>query len=314
MPDTFLGYLLSTGAMLLFTTTILVTKVASGRIHLGIGFLVATLVNVVFAALALALQLMFRSNGLNWNTEAFLLFATAGGFATYLGRWFFYESVVRFGPARASIFQISSPLFTAIVAWLLLGEKISLAIAGGMVTTIVGLATVSYKRSAAVDVLGGSIVLVTARVTRLERLFQSVFLLGMCSSMAYAIGNVLRGSAIRIWNEPIVGALTGAVFGLILHLIFSVKKGGLFSDLRSADRLGIWLYVLIGVCNISGQIGVIGAMRYIPLSIVALITMCTPILVFPLSHLFFKGNDGITLQLLFGSGLTILGIVVVVLR
>jgi drug/metabolite transporter (DMT)-like permease len=66
-------------------------------------------------------------------------------FSTYLGRWFFYESVVRFGPAKASIFQISSPLFTAMMAWLLLGERLTLLVALGMVMTIAGLMLVSCK-------------------------------------------------------------------------------------------------------------------------------------------------------------------------
>jgi drug/metabolite transporter (DMT)-like permease len=73
------------------------------------------------------------------------MFAAAGGFSTYLGRWFFYESVVRFGPAKASIFQISSPLFTAMMAWLLLGERLTLLVALGMVMTIAGLMLVSSK-------------------------------------------------------------------------------------------------------------------------------------------------------------------------
>ncbi len=313
MSETLLGYGLSVGALLLFSSSILVTKVAASRISLGLGFLVATLVNVGFASLALVLEFALRSQDFQWNTPAFLLFAAAGGFATYLGRWFFYESVVRFGPSRASIFQASSPLFTAIMAWLFLDERLSWVIASGIVMTLCGLVLVSYKPGLAPDV-GGVVALPTSVVTHRERLLQSVFLLGLSSSMAYAISNVLRGSAIRIWNEPVVGALSGAAFGLTLHLLFSVKKTGLFSSWRSADRTGIWLFALIGVCNILGQMGVIGAMRYIPLSVVALMTLCTPILVFPLSHLLFKGKDAVTFSTLLGSALTLSGIVVIVLR
>ena len=313
MSETHLGYGLSAGALLLFSSTILLTKVAASRISLSLGFLVATLVNVVFSALALTLEFALRSTDFQWNTPAFLLFAAAGGFATYLGRWFFYESVVRFGPSRASIFQASSPFFTAIMAWLFLDERLSWMIAIGMVTTLCGLVLVSYKPGVA-PVVGAAVALPATVVTYRERLLRSVFLLGLSCSMAYAISNVLRGSAIRIWNEPVVGALSGAVFGLTLHLLFSVKKKGLFSSWRSADRTGIWLFALIGVCNILGQMGMIAAMRYIPLSVAALMTLCTPILVFPLSHLLFKGKDDITLSTLLGIGLSLIGIVVIVFR
>ena len=318
MSDDFLGYLLSGAALLLFTGTILVTKVASNRLNLSLGFLIATFTNVVFAAFALMVQLSLLSDDLQWNANAFVLFAAAGGFATYLGRWFFYESVVRFGPAKASIFQVSSPLFTALMAWALLGEQVTIWVAMGIVMTIVGLILVSYKpglissRDAAVA-SAAPMHVAGKKMTR-QRLLESVFLLGVGSSMAYAIGNVLRGTAVRSWPEPIVGALTGAVFGLALHLAFSADKRGLWSRLRAADRSGLWLYALIGVGNISGQICVIGAMRYIPLSVATLVTLCTPILVFPLSHMLFKNQDRITVTTLLGAAVTLSGIFIIVLR
>jgi len=324
MSDTYLGYLLASGALLLFTASILITKAASSRLDLGLGFLVATSTNVVFSALALLVQSQLRSDSLQWNLPAFCMFAAAGGFSTYLGRWFFYESVVRFGPAKASIFQISSPLFTAMMAWLLLGERLTLLVALGMVMTIAGLILVSCKpdvfsrRSSAAAVAAdgepapASVKLENSRA--MQRLMQSVLILGMGSSLAYAIGNVLRGSAVRSWNEPVLGALIGATCGLVLQLAFSADKSGIASRLRAASRSGLALFSTIGVTTIAAQMCAIGAMRYIPLSVATLVTLCTPILVFPLSHLLFKNQDRITAITLAGSGLTLLGIAIIVMR
>lgn len=316
MSDTFLGYLLATGALLLFTTSTLVTKAASSRINLGLGFLIATSTNVVFSALALAIQLALRSRGLEWNMQAFWFFAVAGGFGTYLGRWFFYESVVRFGPAKASIFQISSPLFTALMAWIALGERLTPLVAFAMAMTLGGLMLVSSKPG---SFLRGKAAPSPAQVQPVkasvqERLLQSVLILGLGSSLAYAIGNVLRGVAVRAWNEPVVGGLVGSVFGLALHVIFTPEKQEILSRLRAASGRGIWLYVFIGVCTISAQIFTIGAMRYIPLSLATLITLCTPLLVFPLSHWLFKNQGDITATVLVGSALALLGIFIIVMR
>lgn len=316
MSGTLLGYLLSAAALVLFTTAILVTKLASSRLSLGLGFLVATATNVGFSALALAVQLALRPGGLGWNAQAFWLFTAAGAFATYLGRWFFYESVARFGPAKASIFQVSSPLFTALMAWLLLNERLTPRIASGMALTVAGLMLVSCKpglfsrrKASAVQAA-----VPPAALTLHQRLLQSALLLGLGSSLAYAIGNVLRGSAVRLWNEPILGALVGAVCGLVLHLSFSSGKRQLVARLREASRSGLWLYALIGVATISAQMCTIGAMRYIPLSVATLVTLCTPLLVFPLSHWLFKQQEEITATLLAGSALTLLGIFIIVLR
>lgn len=321
MSDALVGYLLSAGALLLFTTSTLVTKAASSRIPLGLGFLIATVVNVGFSALAFAVQLAVQGRSVQWNAQAFWLFVLAGAFSTYLGRWFFYESVVRFGPARASIFQVSSPLFAALMAWLLLGERLTLLVAGGMAMAIGGLVLVSYKpgffsrRQAVVNTVSspGSSPM-TIKPTLHERLLQSALLLGLGSSLAYAIGNVLRGAAVRDWNEPILGALAGAVCGLVLHLAFSPGKRELVARLRAASRSGAWLYALIGVCTISAQICVISSMRYIPLAIATLVTLCTPLLVFPLSRLLFKDREDITAATLLGSAMTLIGIFIIVMR
>ena len=324
MPDQILGYLLAAGALLLFSSGILVTKFAASRISLDLGFLIATSTNVAFAALALLVQLALRPEALTWNAQAFWLFAAAGGFSTYLGRWFFYEAVVRFGPAKASVFQVSSPLFTALIAWLWLGEHLSLMAAVGMVMAIAGLMLVSYKprgqtldaarTPASMSKLSTSPVLIPTPVPLREKLLQSVLLLGLGSSFAYAIGNVLRGAAVRSWNEPVVGALVGAVLGLALHLAFSADKRGLVGRLQQANRQGIWLYGLMGICTISGQMCLIGAMRFIPVSVATLMTLCTPLLVFPLSHLLFKNSGDVTRYTVLGGAMALTGIAIIVMR
>lgn len=305
------GYLLSGAALLFFTAAILLTKAASSRISLGLGFLVATVVNVLFAGSALVLQLVLRGTGLQWNMQAFLLFVLAGVFATYLGRWFFYESVARFGPVKASVFQVSSPLFTALIAWAVLGENLSRWTALGMLMAISGLLLLAYKPGFfSRQTIGADVV----RKRFSTHVMQSVLLLGLCSSGAYAVGNVLRGAAVRSWPEPVAGALIGAIAGLALHLLLGKERSGLLQRLRAAPRSGVWLYAMVGVANISGQMSTIASMRFIPLSVAALVTLCTPLLVFPLSYWLFKNQDALKVSTLCGGALTLLGIGVVVLR
>lgn len=305
------GYLLCAIALVCFSTAVLATKAASDRVNLELGFFVALMVNVGFASCALIIHLLVRGTGLQFNAVAFLLFAASGVFATFLGRWFFYESVVRFGPAKASIFQISSPLFVALIAWLLLGERLSAWVALGMVMAISGLTLIACKPGFFSPSKADQPQL---QISFLTRILQSVFLLGMFSSCAYAVGNVLRGTAVRTWPEPIAGALIGALTGLAMHCYFSADKASLASRLRAADRSGLWLYALVGAANISGQIATIASMRYIPLSVAALVGLCTPLLVFPMSYWLFKNQERLSWPVVTGSVLTLLGMVVVVLR
>lgn len=322
MNQSWLGYLLSGGALLCFTTAILATKKASALVPLRLGFLVATATNVVFSALALIAQRLSQPMQGEWNPSAFWYFVASGVLATYLGRWFFYESVVRFGPAKASVFQVSSPLFTALIAWIFLGESLAISVVFAMSMAIMGLLIIGTKpleRHLRPSIAPPSEQLYRRSEPRAEKrliakLMGSVLFLGLGSSLAYGLGNVLRGTAIRDWNEPILGGLLGATSGLAMHLFFSSKKKEIVEQLSKAHRQGVWLFILIGAATISGQILTIGAMRFIPVSIATLVTLCTPLLVIPLSRVLYKSSEKITLDLILGTGLTLVGIFGVVIR
>ena len=223
MNTQWLGYLLAGGSLLSFTMAILVTKTASRSIPLNLGFLVATATNVVCAAMAYGVQWLVQPTPLTWNGSALAGFAAAGVLASYLGRWFFYESVVLLGPAKASIFQVSNPLFTALVAWLALGEHLPLSVFVAMFMAIAGLMVISLKPLEArtppaqtgATPQERSREPMRPRASLRARLRTSMLCLGLRSALADGLGNVLRGAAIRDWNEPILGGLIGAASGLL---------------------------------------------------------------------------------------------------
>src|SRR5215218_4540469 len=117
-----MGELLAVAGLSMFASNIMVSKIGSARIALNTGYLIAVSVNVLVAALLLALDMTFRHRVPAWDFTGMLLFVGAGVFSTYLGRWFILESIARLGPAKASAFQVSSPLFTAAIAWIALDE------------------------------------------------------------------------------------------------------------------------------------------------------------------------------------------------
>jgi drug/metabolite transporter (DMT)-like permease len=55
-------------------------------------------------------------------------------------------------------------------------------------------------------------------------------------------------------------------------------------------------------------------LRYVPVAVVALITLCTPLVVFPLSYFMLRNQEQITIRTLAGGALTLAGIAVLVLR
>ncbi len=315
MSEMQFGYALALASLCLFSSAILLTRAAARHIDVSNGFLIATGVNVVFAGLVYLVDLSMREKGVSWNWHGFLMFGLGGVFSTYFGRWFFYESVLKFGPARASVFQISSPLFTALIAWVVLSESLTPTTVFGMLLTMGGLLMVSHQpRTVVATPQSRDMADRIARKTLGQRASDSLLMVGLASACAYAIGNVFKGVGVRSWDEPILGGMLGALFGMALHVGFAKKKSELWGRLRGVSKRGFWIYVAIGVCGISAQICAIGSMRHISLAISTLVTLCTPLLVIPLSHVLFKNDRPMGPTMLVGSVITMAGIYLVVHR
>jgi drug/metabolite transporter (DMT)-like permease len=316
-----MGEFLAILALVLFSVNIVITKVASARLNLKIGFLISMTVNVIFAAFLLSLQYIFTQKGLHWNSNSFFLFMLSGFFATYLGRFLFFKTIETLGPAKASAFQVSNPIFTAVIAWIFLKEALSGVDMIAISIMLMGLFYVSYTPITASA--GEKEIAATKETLRINKITREPFLktefvqkgvlIALLSALSYAVSNVLRGAAIRDWNEPILGALIGAVLGVILHLIFSGNTRLLFKQLRVADRKGTILYICSGILTISAQSSMIASMRFIPVTITNLITLSTPVLVTPLSYFLLKNQEGITKRTIIGIGMVLFAISIIVL-
>jgi len=306
-----MGELLAVAALSMFASNIIVSKVGAGRIALNAGYLIAVSVNVLASAMLLAIDMAVRHRVPMWDLTGVLLFMGAGLFATYLGRWFILESIARLGPAKASAFQVSSPLFTAAIAWVALGERIGAVAVLGIVTAIAGLMLVSLPGGTLKQ--GPAPATVARPDASWRRWLGSGLVLGVGSSAAYAMGNVFRGAAIRQWNELALGVLIGALTGLALQLALGKGQREVVRSLSTADRRGVLLFVASGVLTIGGQLLTVAAMAFTPVAVVSLITLCTPLVVFPASYFLLGNEEGIGWRTVAGGVLTLAGIAAVVL-
>ena len=310
------GELLALAAMVMFATNILVTKAASNRLNVGAGFVISVTVNLLFAALVFAVELALRREAFVWDFSGALLFMLAGASSTYLGRWFFFEAIARLGPAKASLFHVSSPAFTVIVAWLFLREALPLSTLLAIVATIVGLFLVTTPpgvlRARPVGLQAGA---TSERMrTRWKAWLASGLAVGIGATLAYAVGNVLRGASVRQWNEPVAGAMLGALTALALHFVIGSGHRELVRELFAADRTGLRLYALGGVLTISAQMCMIASMLHIPVAVATVITLCTPLVVIPASYWLMKNQERIGPATLIGAAITMAGVAAIVWR
>lgn len=300
-----LGAAFAAGAMLLFAISSIITASAMQRLDTDAGAMIAALANLPLAMLLLLGQFALFGALRPPSAIGVLGFLLAGVFSTYLGRWLFFKSIETAGPTRATSFQTTSPLITALLGWFFLGQFLSPLALTGIALGVVGLATTG---------LGSRRTGNPAMANALQIDLKRFALVGLGSSTAYSISHILRAASIQSWNEPVAGVLLGACAGTLALVFVNRRSLGPLRQRVAAQPGAAMVYAGIGCMQVLAQALMIASLAHIPASIAALITMCTPLIVLPASLLLFRNREGIGFFVVLGLAITIGGVVLTMLH
>jgi drug/metabolite transporter (DMT)-like permease len=298
-----MGVLLALLSMLCFASNIIISRYAMARMAIEPGFLVVLVVNILFGAALFGIELLLRSTPFELHWREAGLFALAGIVGTYLGRRLLFDTVRLLGPARASVFHSSAPVFTLIAAWVLVGERLGPYELGLMALVMTGLWITQPAAGAPAD----------AHRPSGESLRRGM-LMGVLTVAGFGVGNAIRGLAMHGWSEAVFGALAGSVAALACQLATTRDHGKVLAALRAASGTGIALYAASGVATVCGSIFIVSAMAHMEIALAALITHTTPLAIFPVSVIVYRNREGLSLLTGLGAGLVLTGIVLLALR
>ena len=306
-PDFLWGVTLAFLAMLLFSCCMVAVSVVMRGMSSGPGSMLAAAAGVPLGLVLAALQLLWGTGVELPSAWAVAAFALAGICSTFLGRWLVFKSIELIGPSSAAGLQSTSPLITAVFGWIFLGQLIAPLGFVGLALGIAGLAAMSVgigkaQQSATVRKIAGQRGLVYVSL-----------LVGVASSAAYSGSHVFRASAVSVWNEPLLGATIGAVAGLLALVAANSNKVRDYVREIRAKPAEARIYMGVGVLQFMAQTLVIASMKYIPASVAALISMCTPLVVIPISYFALRQRENLTWATVLGICLTLGGITLVVL-
>jgi len=296
-----MGIALALGSMLCFGLNILITRHALTHMPVSSGFFVVLGVNIVFAALAWGVQLLLREVPVPLDWAGVGWFAAAGVIGTWLSRRTLFDTVELLGPARASVFHSTAPVFSLLAAWVLVGELVDGYAAMLMVLVISGL-WISQSGAA-----GG------AKPISPEALRRGA-ILGLLTVAGFGISNALRGVGLRGWNEPLLGLVVSSGVAFILQCATTRNWPKVASDMRGCNATGWVLYAAAGVATVGGPVFVSMAMLHIEIALAALVTHTTPLLIFPVTVFFYKQREILTKRTLGGTALVLIGILLLALR
>ncbi|MGH8891989.1 MAG: EamA family transporter [Actinomycetes bacterium] len=311
-----MGEALALLSLVLFSSNALLVSVAARRLGQNVGFLLALGTNVLFSGLLVLGQLVVLGRGLDVQWVPLLMFAIGGLFTSYLGRRLFFLSVQSIGPSRATSLQITNPVFAGIISWAFLGEVLGASSIAFIAAVVVGLyltTRVPVARKVPIGVgagpgtelpdtardpsSGGFVGLPTREVA-----------FALIGAFSYAVGNVVRSSGVREWNEPVLGGFVGAVAGTLAYLLLHTKVRSLVDAVRKADRTGVWLWSLSGVLTISAQVSLMAATRHIPIAVGVVVAAALPVIVIPVSVILMKNTEAVTGRTVAGGLLILAGV------
>ena len=287
-------------AMLCFATNIVITRYAVVRLPVEAGFFIVLGTNVLFPAAVFGAELAIREAPYGWHWKGAGLFAIGGVIGTFLGRRFLFDTVKLLGPSRTSVFHSTAPAFALIGAWLLAGEILGAYEIALMAVVWVGLWFTQPR--------AGSLQSSAPEVLRRG------FIAGLLTVAGFGFGNVLRGLAMREWNEAALGTVIASVAALACQFAVTRNWERIGAQLRGADRKAIWLYVGCGVFTSLGSIFISLAMTRIEIALAVLVVHTTPLVIFPVSVFLLKNREELTPRTIAGALIVLGGIALLVLR
>jgi drug/metabolite transporter (DMT)-like permease len=297
-----MGVVLALLAMLSFATNILITRYAVARMPVESGFFVVLATNILFPALLFPFDLAVRVTPWSWDWKGAGMFVLGGVIGTFLGRRFLFDTVRILGPARASVFHSTAPAFALVGAWLLADERLGWYEILLMAIVWVGL---WFTQPRAGSAAGGGLPASAVRKGMLA---------GLLTVAGFGLGNVVRGLAMRNWDEAVFGTVISSVAALLCQLVATRDWKAIGAQFRAADRTAYLLYVGCGVSTACGSIFVAESMVHMEIALAVLVVHTTPLVIFPVSVFILKNREALNARALLGAILVLLGIALLAFR
>lgn len=254
---------------------------------------VVLLVNV---ALVVPLSVVSAHPNYGLTARSVAAFVGAGLVGTVLGRVALFTGIQRVGASRAEPLKGSTPFFAAIVAVLVLGERLTLPHLLGILLVVLGVAVISWTqaREPETETHGSLRDLVFPLLAALLFAIEPVFAkIGFEAGTPFMVGLALKTLA--------------AVVGLYAYLWYVGQVPGV----RDFRHGAVWWYVAAGLANTTFLLALYASLSVAPVSFVVPIIQSSPLFVVVLSYVFLQDLERITPRLAAGVCVVVAGGVLV---
>jgi drug/metabolite transporter (DMT)-like permease len=302
VSDALLGQGLALASAFCFAVAnVLIARSSGRRDSRGVVF--SVLVTAVFAAV---IWLVLESHDMQvtasatwWKGVGF--YALAGLLSMVVGRSFLYTSVRRLGVVRSSTVKRMNPFFSSLLAFLILGEVITMVGAAGMAVLLFAF-LLMMRESAKNQQVGDDTP---------PPVWDYSF--GVLSALAYGSAYIFRKFGIFELPYPAFGTFVSALAGLVAFLLAGLfvkslrgRLTGIFTDL---DR---WM-IMASIAVSLGQILFFAAIVYETVIVVVMIASLEIFIASYLSIFVFRLERKMSYSMVFASIFAFTGVILITL-
>jgi len=277
-------------AMSFGLSQIMVRKNLDKSNYVYISLTITIMGNIVLWPIAL-----YFTNLSTINLEGLLLFVVAGLLAPGIARLFYFKGMETAGiSANASIFA-TYPLYTSIIAILLLGEELTTENWIGLTCIIVG-----------VIFVGRNIANGDGSPRNASKKGLIVPILG---SLAIAFSQIIRKEGLNIHNQPLLGVAAGYTTALIVYLLIVIFSKN--TETRRFSRQDLYLFWKPGVGIAAGWLLSFLALSQEMVSIVAPVLQTELLFILFFTYIFLRKIEKYSLKLVASAILIIIGVILI---
>lgn len=242
-----------------------------------------------------------------WRTlpmEAWGVMALSGLIGIFVGDTALFSAMNRLGPRRTSVLFATHAVFSALLGFVLLGERMNLQAALGGGLTLAGVMTAialgrHKEDSHAWEADRGHVGLGVA--------------LGLLAALCQAVGSLIAKPVMGLGVDPIAASAVRVTVACAAHFVllglgFSAARAQQAPTLRVLAQIAVNGFIAMGV----GMTLILLALKKGDVGMVAILSSVSPVLVLPLLwwHLGRAPAPGAWL----GAALTVLGTALILLR
>ncbi|MGL4803592.1 MAG: DMT family transporter [Cetobacterium sp.] len=237
------------------------------------GTLAVNLIRLIIALLFLGV-ITYVKRGLvlplDVTKESLKFLSISGLFGLFLGDFFLYKSYIKIGPRITLLVMTFSPVAVSILSFFILGEKIEGFKVLGMLLTIIGIASVILKKKN------------DKEFSKVGFIYALLAMLGESLGIIFTrLGSIEYDSFATIQVRTIPAILAFIVYISLKKEWSNIKEG-------IVNKKGM-IYIVLGtIVATLGVTALVEAMKYANVGIVSTLAATSPILIIPISIIFFK--------------------------